>query len=212
MKALIISMFFAVLPASLYTQDLKAVDEDLKKTMIQRINRTASSLETMQCEFEQTKYLSLLNDKMVSKGKMYYKQNNLFRWEYNTPYNYIFILNGTKVILKSSQKKDEIDVRSSRLFQEIANIIMNSVTGKCLTGNTDFKVTMYANGHEWIADLVPLKKEMKQMFNVITISFDPDVSMVSKVEMKEKSGDTTRIILKNVRSNITVDEKIFSLD
>jgi outer membrane lipoprotein carrier protein len=205
-------MLSPVLPASLLAQDLKAAGEDLKKTMIERINRTASSLETMQCEFEQTKYLSLLNDKMVSKGKMYYKQGNLFRWEYNTPYNYIFILNGTKVILKSSRKKDEIDVRSSRLFGEIANIIVNSVTGKCLAGGTDFKVTLFAGGHEWIAHLVPSKKEMKQMFDAITISFDPVVPMVSKVEMKEKSGDTTLILLKNIRSNIAIDENVFNLD
>lgn len=212
MKTLIISLLLTVFPFYLWTQDLKVANEEQKKTMVQRINQASSSLKTMQCEFEQTKHLSLLNDKMVSKGKMYFKQDNLLRWEYNTPYNYIFILNGTKVVLKSSQKKDEIDIRSSKLFQEITNIMMNSVTGKFLTGNTDFKITMYTKGNEWIAKLVPLKKEMKQVFNTITLYFNPDISMVIKVEMEEKGGDSTQIVLRNAVFNTAIDEKVFVLD
>jgi len=212
MKAISISIILLFFSVVSYSQDLKPVSVAQQKNMIQRISQTASSLKTIQCDFEQTKNLSLLNDKMVSKGKMYYKQDRLLRWEYDTPYNYTFILNGTRVMLKSANKTNIVDVKSSRLFQEIARIMMNSVTGKCLTENSDFKVVLFAKGNEWIARLFPQKKEMKQIFKMITLHFNPNVSMVSEVEMLENSGDITQIILKNIHSNVTINEKIFSVD
>ncbi len=65
--------------------------------VIKKINTTAAELKSMSCTFVQTKNLSMLNDKMVSKGQMYYSQPNKLRWEYTSPYNYIFIFNETKV-------------------------------------------------------------------------------------------------------------------
>ena len=48
--------------------------------IIDKINAAASKLSTMQCDFVQTKSVKLLNDKIVSKGKMYYSQPNKLRW------------------------------------------------------------------------------------------------------------------------------------
>jgi outer membrane lipoprotein carrier protein len=211
-KALALSFLLVVSCVSSWAQELKPVDEVQKEAMIRKITQATASLKTIQCDFEQTKHLSFLKEEMVSKGKMYYKQDRMLRWEYNIPYDYIFILNGTKVMLKSSGRKDVIDVKSSRLFQEVAGIMLNSVTGKCLDDNKDFRVTMYMKGREWIAKLIPLKKEMKQMFRTITLYFNQDISMISKVEMEEKSGDVTLIVLKNVHANTTIDEKVFVLD
>lgn len=212
MKTWIISLFLLAGYTFLQAQELHPVEGERKESMLQQIGRTAASLKTMQCDFEQTKYLSLLNDKMVSKGRMYYKQEYLLRWEYDMPYRYIFILNDAKVILKSARQKEVIDVKSSRLFQEIVRIMMSSVTGKCLTEDKDFQVTLYIKGQEWIARLVPRKKEMKQMFRTITLHFCPERSMVSEIEMSEQSGDLTRIVLTNVQANILIDEKVFTLD
>ena len=48
----------------------------------QQIEAAASNMKSMQCDFVQTKYLRMLNDKMVSTGKMYYQQSDKLRWEY----------------------------------------------------------------------------------------------------------------------------------
>ena len=45
-----------------------------KQEVIARINSAVSRLHTMSCSFVQTKHLSLLSDKMVSEGRMYYSQ------------------------------------------------------------------------------------------------------------------------------------------
>ena len=177
----------------------------------QRINQTASALKTMQCDFVQTKQLKMLNDKMVSKGKMYYQQPNSLHWEYTTPYTYTFILNDNKVLLKNKQRNDVIDVNQNKLFREIARIMMNSVVGKCLSDEKDFKTTITETPSEWVATLLPQQKNMKQMFQKIILHFNRQKAMVSQVELIEKKGDKTVIELKNVRTNEALGANLFAV-
>ena len=89
---------------------------------------------------------------------------------------------------------------------------MSSVTSSCLTNSSDFKVQMYEKGDIWIAKLTPIKKQIKQMFQSITIYFNEKTSMVYCIEMVEKKGDKTTIQLKNAKINKPINEKIFSLN
>lgn len=205
---IIILLLMCVSVLTVSAQD-KPVDINRQKAMAAKINKIAASLNTMQCTFVQTKHLSLMKDVMVSEGKMYYRHGQYLRWEYTSPYTYIFVLNGSKVTMKSSNSKSVVDVRQSRLFQEIANIMMSSVTGKCLSDTKNFNVTMSVSGNEWIAELIPLKKEMKQMFNRICLHFNSVKSMISSIEMYEKKGDRTVIRLDNIKTNVAIDEKVF---
>ena len=178
----------------------------------QQINQAASQMKSMQCDFVQTKHLKMLNDKMVARGKMYYRQGNQLRWEYVTPYAYTFILNNNKVLLKNSRRNDVIDVNQNKVFKEIARIMMNSVVGKCLADEKDFKTQITTVGQEWVATLQPLRKDMKQMFQQIILHFDRKQSVVAVVELLEKNGDRTVIELKDIRKNEPISSDLFTVD
>lgn len=178
----------------------------------QQINAVASKMMTMQCDFVQTKYLKMLNDKMVSRGKMYYQQSNKLRWEYTYPYTYTFVLNGSRVLISKGKRNDVINVNQSKFFKEIARIMMNSVVGKCLTDSKDFKVSLTGASAEYVATLYPQQKQMKQMFQKIILHFNKQNSTVSKVELIEKKGDRTIIELKNVKSNAPINAKVFGIN
>ena len=178
----------------------------------QQINAVASKMKTMQCDFVQTKYLKMLNDKMVSRGKMYYQQSNKLRWEYTSPYTYTFVLNGSKVLISKGNRNDVINVNQSKFFKEIARIMMNSVVGKCLTDSKDFKVSIAGSSAEYVATLYPQQKQMKQMFQKIILHFNKQKSTVFKVELIEKKGDRTIIELKNVKNNVPINAKVFGIN
>ncbi|MBR3411950.1 MAG: outer membrane lipoprotein carrier protein LolA [Bacteroidales bacterium] len=178
---------------------------------MQRINRAATAIKTMQGDFVQTKQLKLLNDQMVSKGRMCYQGGDKLRWEYVTPYSYVFIMNGSQVQLKNSTRSDVIDVNQNKIFKEIAQIMMNSVVGKCLQDDKSFKTTIQETASEYVATLLPLKKNMKQMFQQIVLHFQKQQSVVSKVELLEKNGDRTMIELKNIRLNETIPAREFAV-
>lgn len=176
-----------------------------------KINAAASAMKSMQCDFVQTKYLKMLNDKMVSSGRMYYQQSDKLRWEYTRPYAYTFILNGQKVQINKGNRSDVIDVNQSKVFKEIARIMMNTVTGKSLSSSKDFKTTIATTNAEWVATLVPQRKEMKQMFQKIVLRFSKGAMMVSSVELVEKKGDRTVIQLKNVQKDKSLNANLFAI-
>ena len=205
MKRLLILLFiFVSVHLSLTAQQSEA-------QIRQAITQAASAMKTMQCDFTQTKHLKMLNDKMTSKGRMYYQQTNRLRWEYTSPYSYTFILNDDKVLLKNKQRNDVIDVNKNKLFREIARIMMNSVVGTSLTDDKSFKSTITTNNGEWIASLLPQRKDLKQLFQKIILHFSKKNAMVKQVELIEKNGDKTVIELNNIRTNEKISADMFTI-
>lgn len=182
------------------------------KKALSAINGAAAAMKSLDCRFVQTKTLKMLDDKLVSQGRMYYRRSDCLRWEYQSPYRYVFILNGKRVMLDSGKDKNVIDVRTNRLFEEIARIMMNSVTGKCLSDDSDFQVSLYEEGAFWTAELKPRKKAMRGMFVKIRLRFDRKAMVVDRVEMEDKTGDMTLIELKDIKKNGTVNVRMFQID
>ncbi|MBQ5351081.1 MAG: outer-membrane lipoprotein carrier protein LolA, partial [Bacteroidaceae bacterium] len=58
---------------------------------------------------------------------------------------------------------------------------------------------------------VPQKKEMKQMWTTIVLTFSRSQQMISKVRMCEKNGDYTLIEMKNVKQNKPVSDAHFNV-
>lgn len=204
MKKFVFTLLIALLPAIATAQS--------EAEIIGKINEACSEIKSLECDFVQTKHIKLLNDKMVSYGKMYYSQPNMLRWEYARPYTYTFILNANQVLLKNTQRKDVIDVNKNKMFKEIARLMMSSVVGNCLTDDNTFTVSIERASDEWVAKLVPIKRDMKQMWDCLILHFDKTKYRVLKVEMHEPTGDYTIIELKNVRQNTTIQPNIFSIN
>jgi len=59
--------------------------------------------------------------------------------------------------------------------------------------------------------LTPVAREVRNMFKTIKLHFDPRTAMVTRVDMVEKSGDTTTITLHNVKTGTRIDENVFSI-
>lgn len=186
----------------------KVSDEQVKK----EINNAASQIKSMKCDFVQTKSIKILNDKMVSKGKMYYQQGNKLHWEYTSPYTYTFILNDSKVVIRNNKRNDMIDVNQNKVFKEIVKIMMNSVVGKSLSDDKDFQISIAASATEYIVTMVPLRKDLKQMFQTIILHFDRKQKMIAQVELLEKNGDKTLIELKNIQTNVSIPADIFAIN
>lgn len=181
------------------------------KQVRQRVNTVAAQMKTMECDFVQTKTVRMLNSKLISRGKMYYQQTGKLRWQYLSPYQYTFVLNGNQVKLKSQGRNDLINVEQNKMFKEITRIMMNSVLGKCVDSSRDFKVALSGSGNNWKALMTPQSKTMKQMFQSISVVFNYQRGTVSAVQLVEKNGDKTVIVLKNVKSNQPLHADLFSI-
>lgn len=180
------------LAGSVSAQDLKVLSEPDAQKAAAAINSANAGVKSLQADFMQVKEMAIVKEKMVSSGKMYFQDGSL-RWEYVKPSKSVFVT-------------DKDQMKSNRMFRSMAGLMAGSLTGINLN-DPSFKVTMYSPGKGYVAELVPLKREMKQMFTKIRLLFGAD-NRVRQVELEESQGRTV-ITLSNVKYNVSLDPGLF---
>lgn len=180
----------------------KSVGTDEAAKMVQEIVSTTSRISSISCNFVQTKTIVTLDSKVVSKGRMSFSRPADIRWEYTEPHRYAMVMHDGIATIESPGRKEVIDTRKNKVFQQICDMMLSSVTGDCLSNPEQFSVTMMKQDKLWLAVLLPMKKEMKQFLYTVTLYYDPEAGEVVKVEMKENTGDTTLIQLNDIRHEI----------
>jgi len=198
---------------SVNAQQFSAATEEQEKTMRKKIAQSSADMNSLICDFEQVKELAMLNEKMISKGRMYYKKDARLRWEYLSPYFYTFILNDKKILMRTESTQNVIDVKSSKLFQEIVRIMMSSINGTGLIDDSkSFSADYYWGEKECMVSFIPISKEMKKMFSTVKLTFNKKDYTVDKVEMEEQNGGMTVIKLSQKRFNEEIENEKFNID
>lgn len=210
MKKIIITTIAVVLTLSAWGQTrMSAVEQN---QVFGKMDSLALKIKTMQCSFTQTKEMKMLKKEMVSGGNMYYKRSDKLCWQYTSPYNYTFILDNGKALIKSDNSTTSMDAKKNKIFRQISDIMINCITGGNLSNSSFFNVTLYKDGNVVYAQMQPLKKELKQMYSSVMLYFDSSLTMVTKVVMIERNGDSTVINMKNIKINSAINDKVFSIN
>jgi outer membrane lipoprotein-sorting protein len=166
---------------------------------------------TIKSDFVQEKNLSMLSEKIVSKGKFWFKKENAVRMEYTTPFQYLMVINGSKVYIKDNQKESRMSSRSNKLFQSMNKLLMDCARGTVFD-NADFTVRLFEGTDQYLAELTPVSKEMKGFFKKINLVMKKKTYLVSKVQMYEPSGDTTTITYSNQELNTNLPDALFAVN
>ena len=170
----------------------------------------AQQTQSVKADFAQEKNLSLLSEKISSKGKFWFKKDNLVRMEYNQPFQYLVIINKNNVLVKDGLKENKISTKSNKLFQQINRMMVDCVQGTALN-NPDFTVAAFENAGAWLVELTPVVKGMKDYFKNINIVLSRKDYSVNKLEMYEQSGDNTIISFTNKELNAPIADTLFAI-
>ncbi|MCG7860037.1 outer membrane lipoprotein carrier protein LolA, partial [Flavihumibacter sediminis] len=60
----------------------------------------SAQVNSIQADFTQEKNLSLLAEKIISKGKFWFRKETQVRMEYQHPFQYLMIINGKNIYIK----------------------------------------------------------------------------------------------------------------
>ena len=191
MKRLILLTAYCLLLTSMAAQGLS------EQKIIQKMTASAEAIQTIKCNFTQKKQSKMLKGEQVSEGKMFCQQPDKLRWEYTSPKPSTLVLDGTKAqLLKGGEQGTR-----NKFVGEMARMIMNSVAGKCLTDSKTFLVSAKEMPTEYVATLVPQKKDMKRLYAKLVLHYDIKQETVTKIELYEKNGDRTLIELHDISIN-----------
>lgn len=175
----------------------------------QQFAKAAQQTQSIQCDFVQEKNLSMLSDKIVSKGKFWFKKDNKVRMEYQQPSYYLLVINGKDIRIKDAQKENKVSGKSNKLFEQINKMTVDCVRGTVLD-NADFTTKATENAQYYRLEMEPVNKSMKEYFKSIVLLVDKQDYSVSKITMAELSGDDTTISFLHKQLNSNIPDAVFS--
>ena len=170
----------------------------------------AQKTASIKSDFVQEKNLSMLSEKIVSKGKFWFKKESQVRMEYSSPFEYLMIINKDKVFIKDGQKQNTISTKSNKLFQQINKITVDCVQGNVLN-NPDFKIRIFESRGAYLVELAPVSKGLRDFFQTINVTVDKKDYTVASIEMNENSGDNTIIRFTNKEANTNIPDALFAI-
>ena len=163
---------------------------------------------SIKSDFMQEKNLSMISEKIISKGKFWFKKESKVRMEYTQPYQYIMVLNKDKVFIKDGQKENTVSTKSNKLFQQINKIMIDCMQGTAFN-NTDFKTRAFENKNTALVELIPVTKGLKGLFKTINIVIDKKDYSLMSINMEELSGDNTILHFTNKELNANISDALF---
>jgi outer membrane lipoprotein-sorting protein len=174
------------------------------------LSKSNAAIQTISSDFSQTKNLSLLSDKIKSKGKFYFKKEDKVRIEYISPYYYLLVMNGGQLMVKDEQKTTKVNTGNSKMMQSVNRVMIDCMKGTVFQ-NPDFVVTAYENGNNYLLSLVPANAAMKKMFRQIDVYMKKSNLDVNRLTMTEQNGDYTDMDFVNTQHNSSVNETLFKI-
>lgn len=206
------TLFLLVLPffmvMSLYAQTpLTKQQQDAFK---QEVLLKAKNTTTLSSDFIQSKHLSMLDNAIVSNGKMLFKAPENIRWEYTSPKPYAVIFKDEMLYVNNDGKKDEIKLSSNKLFRNFNTLIVQSVNGT-MFDDSQFDMSYFKLDSGYLVRFLPKEKRLKRFVSAFELTFTETAFDVAEVKIVEPNDDYTLVVFKNRSANISISEEKFKL-
>lgn len=206
-----IIIIFCLLTCITYAQSGKevAVTGDQFGQLLKAVEDAHVAIKTLSADFTQEKTSSLFTDKVIQKGKLFYKwSGQLLRWEYTSPKRLTLLFNDDQVTLLTD--KGPIS-NPNKMLNELGKMIINTINGGNITVNTNFRINYLKNSQDgsYTAILTPINKKIKANYSSIRVILNGKSYLAEKVIMTENNGDVTTITFSNIKVNTNLPEGIF---
>ena len=170
----------------------------------------STKINSISSDFTQVKSLALLSEKLTSKGKFYFKKANLVRMEYTSPYQYLMVINGSKILVKDGSKTNTMSAKSNKTFKRVNQLMMDCMNGN-IFNNKDFSIRVFEDAATYLTEMTPVSTQMRGMFSKVNVIMKKNSFIVQQVQMFEPSGDYTSINYANQKLNNTLSDALFAV-
>ncbi|MGJ8591511.1 MAG: LolA family protein [Aquaticitalea sp.] len=191
-----------------FSQEKMSASE--QKSFKEKVQKTARTTKSIRSDFTQTKQISVLDNAIISEGKLTFKAPNLVKWEYVKPYKNVAIFKEDKLSVNNEGKKDEMDLSSNRMFRSLNTLIVNSIKGD-MFDESQFEISYFKIAQDYLVKFIPKDKRMKKFIASFELKFDKESAQVNEVKLLEPNEDYTLILFKNKQLNTTISDSEFKI-
>ncbi|WP_372519662.1 LolA family protein [Candidatus Ruminimicrobiellum ovillum] len=165
-----------------------------------------SKVESISSDFVMEKQLSIAQKPLISKGHFYFKNSGFLYWSYDSPFVSGYLLEDSKVYswkYIGSKKKVE-DITKQTYAKRMVEFIYMFLSMDMEKISKVYNVQELENSLE----LYPKKNVKGNTLEKIKLSFDLENSVVTEVDIIDKSGDNTIIKFNNSLTNTDIPSNL----
>ena len=173
-----------------------------------QVQEQAQNTQTMKVDFVQLKHMDFLSNDIETSGNLAFKKPNLVKWQYTNPFKYSVLFKDKTLYIDDDGKKSDVNLSSNKLFGQLNNFIVNSITGDLFQEN-EFEITYFKTNEENEVVFVPRDSKLRKYLSQFYIFFNNE-AFVTKIKMVEPSGDYTTILFSNRYINKPIGNEVFT--
>ncbi len=167
------------------------------------------SPQKLAADFEMTRTLAVLSDKLSSSGKLILGGPGLLRWETVSPSRSLLVVNRGRAWIQYPDLAvtKQFDIGNDPVMKVLSEHLFALTNGQFAKLDKWYQV----KEKDGAKQLVPKQKQIASVFSEIRVSIGTR-GVVRKVEMVSAGGDITVIEFKNVRLNPPLAPNTFRID
>lgn len=205
-QTLLLFILFSIGPLHAQMKRMTQLD-DFKNRLAQEV-QTISSIES---DFTQVKYLDVLDEKVTSKGKFYYRKSNKICMDYARPMNYLIVINGPKLKIIADGKKTVMNLSSNKMMNQMQDMLTACMIGDLSGMSSNYHLEYFEDSHLYLVRIKPVNKAVQTYISGIEVYLDKQDMSVCKLRLSETDTNYTEYEFTNKKFNSLKDDAVFSI-
>lgn len=176
-----------------------------------RLAKEAQTIQSIESDFTQVKYLDILDEKVTSKGKFYYQRSGKICMEYAQPVNYLIVINDSRLKIVADGKKSTMSLSANKMMNQMQDMLTACMIGDLSKMSSDYKLEYFENARQYMVKIKPVNKAIQAYISGIEIYLDKKDMSVCKLRLSETASNYTEYEFYNKSFNTLKDETKFSI-
>ncbi|WP_321436271.1 outer membrane lipoprotein carrier protein LolA [uncultured Bacteroides sp.] len=176
-----------------------------------RLRQEAKTIQSIESDFTQVKYLDVFDEKVTSKGTFYYKKSNMVCMNYARPMNYQIVINGGKLKIVSDGKKNVMNLTANKIMKEMQGIITACMVGDLSQMSSGYQQEYFEDSNFYLVKIKPMSSAVKAYITNMQVYLDKKDMSVHKLRLFETAKNYTEYTFYNKKFNSLKDDKKFSV-
>ncbi|VGO12037.1 hypothetical protein PDESU_00586 [Pontiella desulfatans] len=188
---------------------ITCIAEEGQAALLQDLEKSFSSIQTVQTNFKQEKALKIFKRTIRMDGRLVLENPGKMAWRINSPIRYVLILNGEHAIQwdEDSNQIQKQKTSGDPVFEEVIGQIEKWFSGEFASLLDDYDLTVKSRQPP-VLQFVPKADGMVgKVIKSLTINVRDDRTYVEQIVIEDMGGDTTSITFIDTVLNAPVPEK-----
>ena len=177
-------------------------------TLRTKVKEVAAKTKTVNSDFIQYKHIDFLSNDIESNGQLAFKAPDMVKWEYVKPFAYSILFKNKTLYINDAGNKSNIDVGSSKLFEQLNELITASIRGD-MFDEEQFSIAYFTEEGKSLVHFLPKDDQFSEFIQAFHLRFNTK-GEVDEVKMIEPSGDYTQIVFSNRSLNQPLSDADFA--